>query len=247
MRSVLLYHIYPINHWRQITDFLFQELPFERIVVHVSLPEEPGIKEEVEAYFSRYPVDALLFSTNSGIGEVDAMVRFVETQSIEDFDCLTYMHCKGVTKSGNRNVWNWTRLLHYFIIKRMAECRKAFRKGYVSYGINKCVPHEGDLGFIGSRFYYAGNFVSLNLRKVDLRAAVRDRLEPTYYGLEGFWGKLSSYKDGYSAFNSGLNHYLSSVPEASYTSALGRIRYRLILAYYTARKSLKKFTSNANQ
>jgi hypothetical protein len=241
LAKILLYHIYPINHWQEITDLLFRKLPFDKIVVHVSLPEgDKSIRTELENFFARYPIDKFLYSVNSGTGEVDAMKSFVTSVDLQNFDVLTYMHCKGVTKPGNEHISKWTKLMRYFIIEKMSRCEKAFGKGYITYGINKTVPNQEDAGFGGSNFFYEGNFVSLNLKKVDLKKAVQKYLEHSYYGLEGFWGKLCSYELGYAVFNSGVNHYMSTVEEKDYTTALARLRYSMIRNYYRMRARFNK-------
>jgi hypothetical protein len=239
LSGILLYHIYPINHWQEITDILFQKLPFDKIVVHVSLPaNDEGIRLELESYFKKYPVNEILYSPNSGTGEVDAMKRFISSVDLQEFDLLTYMHCKGVTKPANSHIMEWTKLMRYFIIEKIDQCKKAFRRGFVTYGINKAIPNQQDEGFRGSNFYYEGNFVSLNLKKVNLKKAVEEHLEHTYYGLEGFWGKLCSYKMGYAVFNSGVNHYLMAVPEKDYTTVFGRLKYSMIRNFYKLKSRL---------
>jgi hypothetical protein len=238
--KILLYHIYPVNHWREITEILFQKLPFDKIVVHVSLPKaEEKENNELERYFEKYPIDKILYSANSGTGEADAMASFVRSVDLHGFDMLTYMHCKGVTKPGNEHILEWTRLMRYFIIEKMDHCKKAFSKGYVTYGINKSIPDQQDEGFRGSNFFYEGNFVSLNLKKVDLKKAVEEHLEHSYYGLEGFWGKLCPYKLGYAVFNSGINHYMRTVPEKDYITAFGRLKYSMIRDFYRIRSQLR--------
>jgi hypothetical protein len=241
LAKILLYHVYPINHWREITDVLFQKLPFDKIIVHVSLPgADEKIKKELQDYFSTYPVDQILYSPNSGTGEVDAITSLVAYIDLNGFDILTYMHCKGVTKPGNEHIAGWTELMRYFIIEKMNRCEAAFSKGYITYGINKTVPNQEDEGFHGCNYFYEGNFVSLNLKKVNLRKAIEKHLEHSYYGLEGFWGKLCSYKWGYAVFNSGVNHYISTVEEKDYTTALARWRYGLVRNFYKAKSRLQK-------
>jgi hypothetical protein len=231
--SILLYHIYPINHWQEITGILFQKLPFTKIAVHVSLPSGgEGLKQEIDHYFTKYEVDEILYSANSGTGEVDALLSFVHKVDFSGLDILTYMHCKGVTKPENKHIAEWTKLMRYFLIEKMDTCKRAFRKGYITYGINKSIPNQADEGFKGCNFFYEGNFVSLNLKKVDLKKAVNEHLEHTYYGLEGFWGKLCPYELGYSAFDSGINHYLMAVKEKDYTSLIGRVKYKMIRDFY---------------
>lgn len=241
MKTVLLYHIYPINNWQEITTFLFQKLPFQRIVVHVSLPDNnDDYKQLLEDYFKRYPVDEILYTLNSGKGEVDALKSFVQTQDLREFDTLTYMHCKGVTKPGNYNVLAWTRLMRYFIIEKMDVCEKAFKKGFVTFGVNKSIPSAmGEEGFRNSNFFYEGNFISVNLKKVDLAKALIIHLEECYYGLEGFWGKLCTYQEGYSPFDSGINHYLMPIEEKDYNTSLARLKYRVTKYFYRVKSRIK--------
>jgi hypothetical protein len=239
LRSILLYHIFPINNWREITETLFQKLPFDRIIVHVSLPDkDQTIRKQIESFFKDYPVNRFIYSPNSGNGEVDALRSFVQTQDLSGFDILTYMHCKGVSKPENKNILDWTKLMRYFLIEKMDSCKKVFKKGYVTFGINKTVPAPNE-GFIGSNFFYEGNFVSLNLKKVDLCDAVDKYLENTYYGLEGFWGKLCTFKEGYSLFNSGINHYMMPISEKEYTSSMARFKYNLVRKFYIFRSRIR--------
>jgi hypothetical protein len=240
MTTILLYHVYPINHWKEITGILFQELPFDKIVVHVSLPTmEESQKHEVEAFFQKYPVDDILYSPNSGTGEVDAIKVFIQTHDLKGFDLLTYMHCKGVSKPGNKYILEWTKMMRYFIIEKMSVCKRAFRKGYITFGVNKSIPNKADEGFRNCNFFYEGNFVSLNLKKVNLEQAVHAQLENTYYGLEGFWGKLCAYQEGYSIFNSGINHYLSPISEKDYATSYARFRYSLVKNFWSIKSRLQ--------
>ena len=219
---------------------LFQNLPFDRIVVHVSLPENGVTKEEVASSLQRYPVDEIIFTPNSGHGEADALAAFVNISDLSEYSVFTYMHCKGVTKPGNPHIIEWVKLMRYFIIDRMDQCNMAFKRGFVTFGINKSIPSQTDDGFRGSNFFYEGNFVSVNLTKVDLKSSVAEKMEKSYYGVEGFWGKLCDYELGYSVFRSGVNHYLISIPEKIYTSVIGRLKYRAILEYHNLKSKFFK-------
>ncbi|MCA8833419.1 hypothetical protein [Hymenobacter pini] len=207
----------------------------------MSLPTDGSVTEsEIESYFAKYPITRFLYSQNSGLGEVDGLYRFVETQDLTGYDILTYMHCKGVTKPGHEHIFNWTKLMRYFVIEKMDVCEKAFKKGYATFGANKGIPdHNMKHHFVGSNFIYEGNFVSINLHKITITKAVLDTyLDRSYYGVEALWGKLCRYEEGYTVFNSGLNHYNASVPEKLYTTRLGRARYNLMTFYYRMRKKL---------
>lgn len=247
MKRILLYHVYPVNNWREITQELFVRTPFDHIVVHVSLPVDDSVsRTDVISFFTPYSVSSILFSLNSGTGEVDALRAFTTHTDLRDFDILTYLHSKGVTKTDNPHVRAWTSMMRYFVIDRMDLCERAFRRGFVTYGINKSPVTRVAAGFRGSRFFYEGNFVSLNLRRVNLREAVERLLENDYYGVEGFWGKLCSFRLGYSPFDSGVNHYTSSVSPKIYRSATGRCRYRFIRSFYKVRAYFKKQTNHAS-
>ena len=236
MATILLYHLYPINNWKEVTSELFSYLPYENIIVHVSLPDMAEERQaEVASFLRQYPVDKVLYSPNSGKGEYDALLRFVKECTFDGYDSLTYLHSKGVTKPDNPHIQNWRRLMYYFVVQRRELIERAIRRGFVTYGINKTpVSREAD-GFRGSQFFYEGNFVSLNLRKVNLREAVEQLLENDYYGVEGFWGKLCPDRLGFSPFNSGINHYRSSVSPDVYKSALARWHYRVIKNFYQAK------------
>lgn len=219
---------------------LFKKLPFDKIVVHVSWPQDGQVqKEELEAFFSNYGEVDFLYSKNTGKGEVDAIRQFVATQDVDEFDILTYMHCKGVTKPQSRYITEWVKLMRYFIIEKMDCCIKVFQKGYVTFGINKTVPNQNDEGFKGSNFFYEGNFVSLNLNKVDLKKAVDTKIEYSYYGLEGFWGKLCGSGLAYSIFDSGVNHYMAAVSQKDYTTRVGRLKYGMVRKFYRLKAFLK--------
>lgn len=230
---MLLYHLFPVNNWRVVTSEILSELPFEKIIIHVSLPEnQESSKSEVEAFFSSYKASQLIFSINSGKGEVDAIRSFITNIDYTGYDILTYMHSKGVTKPTNQHIRNWVRIMHYFVVKRMDICERAFKRGFITYGINKSVPLGNTNGFRGANFFYEGNFVSINLSKIQLSNAVNQLLEDDYYGVEGFWGKLCSWRLGYSPFNSRVNHYISSVPERFYKTRVGRFYYFLVTVFY---------------
>lgn len=237
-KKVLLYHLYPVNNWKEISDHLFKNIPHDKVFVHVSIPineEEEFVMNEVKLFFSKYKYDiSFLLSKNSAHPEVDAMISFIENHTCIDYKVLTYMHSKGVTKPENPNIKDWVELMRYFIIDRMDICEKAFRKGYITYGVNKSLPDPKSPGFINSTYFYEGNFVSVNLAKVkDFGLQVVEKVEKNYYGLEGLWGKLCKPNLAYSPFNSGVNHYLSPFPERIYKVKVNRIYHNVNLFYYS--------------
>lgn len=240
MRKVLLFHIYPVNTWREVTIKLLTGVPHEDIFVHVSLPEGMD-REVVQSFLASFKgVKFVFYSGNSMHPEVDGMEMFRNTVDLSAYSILTYMHSKGVTKPESQNIRDWTELMRYFVIDRMEQCIRKFKKGYLIYGVNKITQSDFE-----ADFFYAGNFVSVNLTN-EMVAKIRSTpIDKDYHGLEGFWGKLCSSRQAFNAFHSWIDHYSNQFPESYYKSSEGRLRYSIVSLlynrYYLLRDSFTKF------
>jgi hypothetical protein len=248
-KKILLYHLYPINNWKEITDGLLRNIPHNKVFVHISIPvkeEKQAILNEIKLFFNKYKYDiSFVSSKNSVHPEVDAILSFVEKRAYIGYEILTYMHSKGVSKPENSNIKDWVEMMRYFIIDRMDICEKAFMKGYVTYGVNKSLVYTENPGFINSTYFYEGNFVSINLTKIkDFDLQVIKKIEKEYHGLEGFWGKLCKANLAYSPFNSGVNHYLSPFPEKIYKVKKNRVYHNISRFYYNKIRKILRFTNS---
>lgn len=227
MKKILLFHIYPVNHWKEVTQQLLSGLPHDEVIVHVSLELDSCQKEISDFLVTIEKVREILYSSNSPHPEVDAMEKFLTRVNIEDYSILTYMHSKGVSKAISQNIRDWTELMRYFIIEKMPLCERIFKKGYLLYGVNRTDDSNFD-----AHFFYAGNFVSINLTPAMISKIKSTPMEKEYYGLEGFWGKLCTSKYAYNAFYSRIDHYTNPFPERFYKSKWGRIRYSITSSFY---------------
>lgn len=240
--KVLFFHIYPVNNWKEVTAHLLADVPHDDIFVHVSLP--PGqhidslISDQFLLSFSR--IKAVYYSPNSAHPEADAMEKFLSHVNLSTYALLTYMHSKGVTKPDSENVKHWTELMRYFIIDKMALCERVFRKGYLLYGVNRTDKSDFD-----ADFFYAGNFVSVNLTPDVITKIRQVPIEKNYHGLEGFWGKLCDRRRAYNAFYSRIDHYINPFPATFYKSTWQRIRYSLISFLYSRYYSVKHFITRS--
>lgn len=249
MSKVLLFHIFPINNWKEITTNLITNVPHQDIFIHVSLPQDSKLNQsDITDFLKSFAkVRSVFYSPNSSHPEVDAMSTFRNEVDFSAYQILTYMHTKGVTKPHNQKIAEWIELMRYFIIERMSHCEKIFGKGYLIYGVNKTSVSDQDLDFKGARFFYAGNFVSINLTSAMLEKIKSVPLQKEYYGLEGFWGKLCKSSLAYGAFHSRVNHYLSSFPDNYYKGKLRRMRYSAIAfcyqKYYEIVRRIKNLSS----
>lgn len=233
MSKVLLFHIFPINTWKNVSDRLLAHVPHEDIFVHVSIDPELNNQEEVRSYLSAFPkVRSVFYSINSAHPEVDAMETFRANINFHQYSILTYMHTKGVTKPESQNIEDWTELMRYFVLDKMNLCEKAFKRGYLLYGVNK-TPESGNQGhFKGIDFFYAGNFISVNLTAEVVQKIKTLPLPMEYYGLEGFWGKLCTNQQAYNVFYSRINHYVTPFPAYLYKSWIRRTRYSITAFLY---------------
>jgi hypothetical protein len=249
MSKVLLFHIFPINNWQEVTARLLAFVPHDDIFVHVSLNQDEDImRDHVSSFLQSFgKIRSIFFSQNTAHAEVDAMAIFRAKIDLSQYSLFTYMHAKGVTRPNDQNILDWVELLRYFIIDRMDLTLRAFERGYVMYGVNKTAVADDDWDFRGARFFYAGNFVTVSLRDGMLGKVNNTALENEYYGLEGFWGKLCPDAAAYNAFHSRINHYLTPFPGKFYKNWFGRRRYVIVSYLYHHFYSLRRQIAKAGE
>jgi len=220
-KNIVLYHLYPVNNWKEITQKLLLNIPHNEIFIHVSLPENIDMKDLEVFLLSLQKVKAVYYSENSKYSEVDGLEKFRKSIDFSECHILTYMHSKGVTKPGNKNISDWTELMHYFHTKKINSCAIVFGKKFKLYGVNKKIKYKdvksGPLLF--SDYHYSGNFVSLNLPLV-LQNFMEKTIDKDYYGVEGFWGKLCDSSEAYNVFGTFINHYKTPYPKYQYEKSI---------------------------
>ncbi len=222
MRAVLLYNVYLINNWKKISEEVIITAPHESIVIHLSFDWRNTLSLISAYWYFRFNtrVDRIIVSTNhASVGESRGLQKMLRGTRLDKFDILTYIHSKGVTKPSNENVADWRRLMSHFVLKRFDLTKEAFEKGYKLFGVNLCKYSE-DLGerkyaYALSDFWFRGTFVSVNLN------LLRDELQTipvdqTYYGTEGYWGKLCAFDEAYCPHNSDIDHYRNPYPKETY-------------------------------
>jgi hypothetical protein len=145
---------------------------------------------------------------------------FRKNIDLDSFNLLSYIHSKGVTKTKNKNIWDWTMMMKYFIVDRLDLCKEAFDQGAALYGTNiiydwQLCPNAPS-SLIKVPFHFSGNFVSLNLRKLR-QVFMNTEIESNYFGVEAFWGKLCKIEEVRCIHKSSVeNHYESPYPIESY-------------------------------
>jgi hypothetical protein len=216
--NVLLYHLMPIHHWKWLTATLLSNVPHDAIMVHVSLVD-PSESTAIEDFLRSIPkLSTIEFSYNHPeFGECQGFHKLRDSAGDISIDIVTYFHSKGVTKPGNRNIADWVEFMRYFHIDLFQLANEAFDAGFKLYGVNKRVFASDGPGFgpfMFSKFHYSGNFVTASLKSLPL--FFDTPIDKDYYGVEGFWGKLCSEGEAYSAFDTVIDHYHQPFPARLY-------------------------------
>jgi hypothetical protein len=221
-RSVLIYHVYLKNNWKDITRKLLKRVPHNDIFVNLNVDWYAlwQVPFAIQWLKKNKKVKQVFVTLNSKAkAEVAGFEKLRNAIKGGNYSLATYMHGKGVTKPGNRNIEDWVELMRYFIIDRMDLCTKAFEEGYKLYGVNIGMydGHNERYGpYKFSDFHFSGNFATVNLLKVG-KNFFAIPLDIDYFGVEGFWGKLCDFTEAYCPHISNIaNHYQEPYPPILY-------------------------------
>ncbi|NJL12524.1 MAG: hypothetical protein HC913_05680 [Microscillaceae bacterium] len=224
MNSILLYNLYPKNHWKPLTAQLLKDVPHTHIAINVTLDFWDKIfkKNSIRLFLTSIPkVKFILFTENdTKLGETKGFEHFRKQINFNDYGIATYIHSKGVTKPNNPNINDWVEMMRYFQIDRFDLCQEVFREGYQLYGVNLGKYSGGEKygPFKFSDFHFSGTFVSVNLNLLKDKF-LNTPIDKDYFGIEGFFGKLCPYEKAFCAHDSGEiinNHYHEPYPSEIY-------------------------------
>jgi hypothetical protein len=224
MSSILIYNLYPKSHWKKLTAYLLKDVPHTSIVINVSLDlwDKVFNKMSMIEFLKSIPkVEKIIFSENDPkLAEMIGFENFRQQVNFDNYDIVTYMHSKGVTKAHNQNIKDWVELMRYFQIDRFDLCTEAFDEGYGLYGVNIGKYESGEKygPFKFSDFHFSGTFVSVNLNLLRTQF-LNTQIDKDYFGIEGFFGKLCPFEMAYCPHISGeniQNHYHEAYPEHLY-------------------------------
>jgi hypothetical protein len=120
---------------------------------------------------------------------------------------ILYLHSKGVSKSGNKNVQDWIDYMEYFLIIKWRDCLEVL-KGYDTCSVNLQYHPQS---------HYAGNFWWANseyIKKLKKIESFHDDAKDRSYS--EFWLLDNDFCKPYSLHNSNLDHYSTSYKEEEY-------------------------------
>lgn len=233
----LLYHVYPINHWRQITaQVLGLSSPFDRVLISTVGHDRAA---EVESFASGLTRSRLsVRSIDGGLHEPSSWnAHFLPEVLSRPGDTYFYCHSKGVTRPENACVGRWREMMLYFLLERYEDYIVPRIRQYGFIGVERKPGRPG----AGCRcsWYYAGNFWWMNptmlerslLKPLSVMAKKRRGRrhgQPrgagqirTFYNtqaLEAFPGQFSA-DAGLCLYGTDRNPYVDVEPRAAYEIA----------------------------
>lgn len=233
----LLYHVYPINNWRQITEQVFRfSSIFDRVLISVAGHDTNGDVESFTTGLST--VHTELRGIDEKLHEPDSWnTHFLPEILSRPNDTYFYCHSKGVTRPDNTCVEQWREMMLYFLLEKHANYIAPKISHYGFVGIEKKPGRPG----AGCRcsWYYAGNFWWMNPSMLDqsllvpLKVMAKKRRgrrhgQPrssgqikTFYNtqaLEALPGKFPT-ESGLCLYGTSLDLYRDAEPRSKYENA----------------------------
>lgn len=220
-RSILIYNLYPLFNWREITAKILATTPHDEIVVHISVPKR-NPWQAVAAYrylTSMHKVKKIYFSLNlKAKGESAGFNKIRAKYDFSKFNLATYTHSKGSSRKrkNTQPIRDWTEYLRYFMVERLDLTIEAFNDGLSLSGVNlvkgQMIKSDSEMK---STFHFSGNFVSINLNKLR-EGFLTKKCSNSYYSVEAFWGTLCPVDSAYCLHQSTVDHYRQSYPPSAY-------------------------------
>jgi len=226
-KSLLFYNLFPKTTWKIITKKILKTVPHDEIIVHITLPKTrffllPLIKKWLTSNFPK--IQQIIWSFNArGVGETHGFNLLRKKVDLSPYSILTYSHSKGSSRirKNTQPIQDWTELMRYFVIERLDLAKEAFAQEVWFCGVNLSTnmhPNEqARIQYPDTKFIFEGNFVSVNLDKT---REIIEKTEPVidYYGVERYWGMLSTIERCKSLYNSLVDHYSERLLPEQYIS-----------------------------
>lgn len=162
--STLFYHLYPVNHWHDITRQIlgFSDI-FDDAIISVAgnaANVEPFIRKTCKCPFELHEVEPSLAEPSSWNSHL--LPRIISQPDRTYFYC----HTKGVTHPGIPSCQDWRDMMVYFLLERYEDYVVPALPDYGFVGVEKIEGRRPGAGCHCS-WFYGGNFWWMNPSKLD--------------------------------------------------------------------------------
>lgn len=202
-------HITCLNHYKQIFEKIMSKIRVSGLYDQVTkicislIGETNKIKETLQdSMFQDTKID-IIFRGPMGNYEVETINRI----DVPDNCPVLYLHSKGVTKPGVRQIADWTELMLYYLIDEWRLCLEGLKE-YDTVGVNlhnKPIP-----GYHGNFIHYSGNMwwtTGKHLKKIG-KLRMKNYLDGEMY--------ICQKGSHLCLWDSKVNHYFDFYPPEKY-------------------------------
>lgn len=220
--ALLFHHLFPKHSWKRVTSSILRSVPHDATIVHIAVPplalfRLSWIIRWLKGTFPK--IARILWSVNSSTAaESRGFEASRNTVDLKEYGVLTYAHSNGTSRrrKDTQPIRDWTEMVPYFTIERLASARLSFEEGYLFAGVilNRTfhIQKGEERIYQKCAFIYEGNFVTMNLN------GLRDRLRTTpcpqrHYELERYLGMLCGIEQAFVLYDSNpFDHYNQPYP-----------------------------------
>lgn len=198
-------HVCNVGHWEEILEEELARIKTSGLY-DACQSINLGVlgNADMHSFKKKYPKISFLFqSSDMTFFERPTLLRLYDQCRHQPHALVLYLHTKGVTRGGDVNVRDWTRLLEYFNIDKWRDCVTALTQGnHQVCGVN----WQGD-----PQPHFSGNFWWARASYV---TTLPRFIASDYYAPEFWIGQ--GLPRWHSFHQSGINHYQSPYPESCY-------------------------------
>jgi hypothetical protein len=220
-KTFIYLHVCMINNWEEITNQILNQIntsglidKIENLFFFVLGELNKNNLEKIKKIQQLNPK----YKVKSIRKEVQTYEKITLNYLLDDCknkyeNCkILYLHTKGITRVGNKNVEDWVKYLIYFNVNKHNDCINALDK-YDTCGVNL---HEKPLLHYSGNFFWANSEYIKKLEELDIREHFICQEDYVKYYLASEMWICSKTNNCKTLHNSNVNHYHQEYKEENY-------------------------------
>lgn len=222
MKKYIYFHICCINNWTEIvrnilrsifSSGLYEEITEIRCCI---LGKREYLNDDI---FTDRKIRIIYRSEDISLRELITLNLLLEDSKREDFYVL-YLHSKGVSKSDNPHIRDWTNYMLYFNV-HLYEIAVKNLKYSDACGVNyQCNQYSGN-------YWWSKSSYIRKLSKLPPPDQANNVVPETWLTSHGLRDKPGEHCKIVSLWRSGVSHYKNPYPETDYKDCIERYDSRL--------------------
>lgn len=162
MNNNIFWHICGINNWKQIVRDQIATIISSKLISIIDNIYVTYLGQDINDidWLKQINKKIIIQNYNKNILFyeklcLDSLFEWSKNNSSN----VLYIHAKGVSRPNNHNVWNWRKMMEYFLIDKHEICIEKLNSGYdtvgcllINAGTNLKIKDENH------KYHYSGNF-----------------------------------------------------------------------------------------